>query len=185
MSDSQVVFEAGQWQLYEWLLLLCAFLIVLLAVFIGYFKPLDIFRWTMVLMVSFSLIWLCFLSRKEAMSVASLQTKGNHIEVLDGEFRYGNYRFTFLSKHGIDYREIMIDERSIKIYHSGYLPSNRCYRDLFSSNQFREHTRLRLLIYWHKHRYSYGSSDYTLMTPCIVRVEQLYDNSTVTLASRS
>ncbi len=182
MSYSQVVFEAGQWQLYEWLLLLCTFLIVLLAVLVSFFKPLDFFRWAMVLSVSFSLVWMCFQSRKEAMSVASLQTKGNHIEVLDGEFRYGNYRFTFLSKHGIDYREIMIDNRSIRLYHSGYLPSNRCYRDLFSSNQFGEHTHLRLLIYWHKHHYTYDAQDYSLMAPCIVRVEQLYDNSTVTLA---
>ncbi len=185
MSYSQVVFESGQWQFYEWLLVILAAAILLFALIIACFKPLDFFRWFMVLSVSSGLIWLCFQSRQEAIRMSSLQTKGNQIEVLDGEFRYGDYRFTFLAKHGIDYREISINDRLIKLYHSGYLPSNRCYRDLFNSNQFRERTRLRLQIYWYEHHYYYQSMPQVLRAPCIVRIEKIYDSPTITLASRN
>ncbi|QYK12504.1 hypothetical protein K0I63_17475 [Shewanella rhizosphaerae] len=183
MSYSSLVFEVGEWQLYELVLLCVGLGILLLSLLIGHWWPLGLWRWTLVLIVSGSLVTLCVQSRYQVSQLSDLLVRGGKLEVVEGNFHYGDYQFSNVAKHGIDYREISLDERAIKLYHSGYLPSARCYRALYTHNQFHPDAHLRLSIYWSEYHYTYRSNRYTLKAPCIVKVEQLFDHEGLALAA--
>lgn len=183
MSYSSLVFEVDNWQNYELILLGGGLGILLIAVLLSHWWSLGIWRWLMVLSMSGILIGLCVQSRYEVNQLSKLLVKGTGFEVIEGNFHYGDYQFSNVAQHGIDYREISLDERAIKLYHSGYLPSTRCYRALYAKNQFHPDAHLRLSIYWSEFQYTYRANTYTLKAPCIVKVEQLFEDEGLALAA--
>lgn len=183
MLNTDVAFEVGQWQTYELALLLSAVGLVLFWLGISLFKRRGVGSWVVVLSLSSGLITLCYFSRSDAMALQQLLLQGQQIEVVNGELNYGEYHFPYLAKHEIDYREIHLDKRTIKLYHSGHLPSTRCYRGLYSHNRLNTHSNVRLYIHWFDTPYKYRQQDYTLRAPCILKVEQLHDEARLTVAS--
>lgn len=101
------------------------------------------------------------------------------IEVVNGVFHHGKYQFTDITSDGLDYRELRLNKRVIKVYHSGYMYSARCYRQFFSSNKIANDSVLRMYIYWHEQNYSFKQQVHKLRTPCILKIEELVtDNDT-------
>lgn len=183
MLNTDVAFEVGQWQTYELALLLTAGAIVLFWLGVSLFKRRGIGSWIVVLSLSSGLITLCFFSRTDAMVLQQILLQGQKIEVVNGELNYGEYHFPYMAKHEIDYREIHLDKRTIKLYHSGHLPSARCYRGFYSHNLINANSSVRLYIHWFDSPYQYRQQDYILRAPCILKIEQLHDKARVAVAS--
>ncbi|GIU15828.1 hypothetical protein [Shewanella sp. MBTL60-007] len=172
MSTWVTAYEAGQWAEYELGLLLIAVFILLIWLLVCRFKSQGLLRWSLAIVSSVTLMGLCLTSRVDALQISSLLTTGKNIEVLNGEYRYGEYHFPHSSRYGIDFREIHIGERILKLYHSGYLKHSRCYRNFYNSNQFSDNIELRLYIYWYEYELSHKSARVRLKTPCILKIEQ-------------
>ncbi len=172
MSAWITAYEAGQWAHYELGLLLFAVVIVLIWLLICRFKAQGFLRGALAVICCVALSGLCLTSRVDALQISSLLTKGKNIEVLDGVYRYGEYRFPHHSPHGVDFREIYIGQRMLKLYHSGYLAHSRCYRSFYNSNQFSNNTELRLYIHWYEHELVYKRAKVVIKTPCILKIEQ-------------
>lgn len=172
MSPWVIAYEAGQWADYELALLLVLASTLLVWLLVCRFKPQGFLRWTLAVLCCVALTGLCLTSRVDALQISSLLTKGKNIEVLDGLYRYGEYHFPHHSAHGIDFREIHIGQRMLKLYHGGYLAHSRCYRDFYNSNRFSDNIELRLYIHWYKHELVYKREKVVIKTPCILKIEQ-------------
>lgn len=172
MSAWITAYEAGQWAHYELGLLLIAVSVLLIWLLVCHFKAQGFLRWSLAVFSCATLVGLCLTSRVDALQISSLLTKGKNIEVLDGVYRYGEYRFPHHSEHGIDFREIYIGQRMLKLYHGGYLAHSRCYRDFYNSNRFSDNTLLRLYIHWSEHELVYKRAKVVIKTPCILKIEQ-------------
>lgn len=165
-------YEASQWADYELALLFIILSILVIWFLLCWFKPQGFLRWSLAVICCIGLSGLCLTSRVDALQLSALLTKGQNIEVLDGRYRYGDYHFPHNSAHGVDFREIHIGQRILKLYHSGYMRHNRCYRDFYNSNQFADKAQLRLYIHWYEHELVHNSSKVVIKTPCILKIEQ-------------
>ncbi|MEZ9593846.1 hypothetical protein AB4298_04345 [Shewanella sp. 10N.261.52.F9] len=172
MSSWNTAFEAGQWADYELALLLMTTAILLIWLLICRFKPQGFIRCSVAVICCVVLSGLCLTSRVDALQLSSILSKGQNIEVLDGHYRYGEYHFPHNSAHGVDFREIHIGKRMLKLYHSGYLQHSRCYRDFYNSNHFGDNVQLRLYIHWYEHEFEHRSNKVVIKTPCILKIEQ-------------
>ncbi|MGS0675103.1 hypothetical protein [Shewanella sp. 0m-4] len=172
MAAWNTTYEAGQWADYELALLCISVSILLIWLLVSRFKPQGFIRWTFAIVSCVALSGLCLTSRVDALQLNSLLTKGRNIEVLDGQYRYGEYRFPHNSAHGVDFREIHIGQRMLKLYHGGYLEHSRCYRDFYNSNNFSDNIELRLYIHWYEHKFTHKSAKVVIKTPCILKIEQ-------------
>lgn len=177
MAYSGTAFEAGEWQLFELILAAGVAALIIFWLILTHFKKQGVISWSFVVLASAGMTSLCVHSRLNAMQLDSLLSQGKNIEIIDGEFHYGEYHFPYTAKHGIDYREISLDGRSIKLYHSGYLPNSRCYRDFYSDNHFADDVNLRLYIHWFESDYQYQKQTFKLKAPCIIKIEQLSTQS--------
>ncbi len=106
MASWITAYEAGQWADYELALLLITVSILLCWLLLCRFKPQRIIGWTFAVLSCVVLSGLCLTSRVDALQLNSLLTKGQNIEVLNGNYRYGEYHFPHNSAHGVDFREI-------------------------------------------------------------------------------
>ncbi|WP_108944702.1 hypothetical protein [Shewanella halifaxensis] len=172
MSSWSTAYEAGQWAQYELALLLMAAIILLFWLLLCYFKPQGFVGWTVAIVSCVTISGLCLASRVDALQLNSLLTNGRNIEVLNGNYRYGEYHFPHNSAHGVDFREIYIGQRRLKLYHSGYLQHSRCYRHFYNSNHFRDNVELRLYIHWYDHELTHKNTKVSIKTPCILKIEQ-------------
>ncbi|WP_299808689.1 hypothetical protein [uncultured Shewanella sp.] len=172
MSAWVIAYEAGQWADYELALLLVSASILLVWLLVCRLKPQGFLRCSLAVVCCVALTGLCLTSRVDALQISSLLTKGKNIEVLDGIYRYGEYRFPHHSANGIDFREIHIGQRLLKLYHGGYLAHSRCYRDFYNSNRFNDNIELRLYIHWYEHELVYKREKVVIKTPCILKIEQ-------------
>lgn len=166
-------FEVGAWQLFEIALVGGVAMLIISWLILTRFRRQGLMSWSVVIFLCFGMSTVCVQSRLNAMQLDSLLSNGQNIEIIDGAFHYGEYHFSNEAKHGIDYREISLDGRSIKLYHSGYLPSSKCYRALYSQSQFSENVNLRLYIHWYESEYLFKQQTYSLKAPCIIKIEQL------------
>ncbi|WOT05504.1 hypothetical protein [Shewanella youngdeokensis] len=165
-------FDAGQWANYELALLLVAVLIFVIWAVVCLCKPQGVARWVVAVFCCVLVSGVCLTSRVNALQISSILTKGQNIEVLDGSYQYGRYHFPYNSAHGVDFREIHIGERTLKLYHSGYLKHARCYRSFYNTNEFNDNAKLRLYIQWYEHELVHNNSIIKIKTPCILRIEQ-------------
>ncbi|GIU03401.1 hypothetical protein TUM4261_00720 [Shewanella sp. c952] len=173
MSYWVTSFDSSQWADYELALLMVAILILVIWICVCLFKPQGALRWTAAVLSCVVVSGVCLTSRVDALQLSSLLTKGQNIEVLDGSYRYGRYHFPHNSAHGVDFREIHIGGRILKLYHAGYLEHTRCYRSFYNSNEFDDNAQLRLYIHWYEHEIEHNSDTVKIRTPCILRIEQL------------
>ncbi|MCL1056672.1 hypothetical protein L2729_01545 [Shewanella gelidimarina] len=173
MSYWVTTFDASQWADYELALLMVAILILVIWLSVCLFKPQGAVRWIFAVLSCVVISGLCLTSRVDALQLSSLLNKGQNIEILDGSYHYGRYHFPHNSAHGVDFREIHIGERILKLYHSGYLQHTRCYRNFYNTNEFGDHAQLRLYIHWYEHEFIHKKDVITLKTPCILRIEAL------------
>ncbi|BAJ03847.1 signal peptidase II [Shewanella violacea] len=173
MTYSGTAFEAGEWQVFEIILAASVATIIIFWLILTHFKRQGFMSWCLVLLVSGGMTSLCVFSRLNAMQLESLLSLGKNIEIIDGKFHYGEYRFPYMAEHGIDYREISLDERTIKLYRSGYMPNTHCYRDFYSDNKFNENVKMRLYIHWFESNYKFQKQTYKLRAPCIIKIERL------------
>ncbi len=177
MTYSATAFEVGEWQLFELILAACVAVLIIFWLILTHFKHQGLLSWILLILVSAGMGSLCVHSRLDALQLNNLLTQGKNIEIIHGEFHYGEYHFPYMAKHGIDYREISLDDRIIKLYHSGYLPNSRCYRNFYSDNQFNDNENLRLYIYWFESDYEFQQHTYKLKAPCIIKIERLKPTS--------
>ncbi|MDB2386370.1 hypothetical protein N9W21_03395 [Shewanella sp.] len=173
MTHWITTFDSEQWLDYERALLLVVAIILAIWFCLCLFKPQGKLRWSLIILCCASFLGLCFISRVNALQLSSLLTQGRNIEILDGPYHYGRYHFPYTSAHGLDYRELRIGERVLKIYHSGYLMNARCYQRFFSSNEFKGHTQLRLYIHWNEREIAHKNAIIKINTPCILRIDSL------------
>ncbi|MCL1062732.1 hypothetical protein MK852_11365 [Shewanella benthica] len=173
MAYSGTAFEAGEWQLFELILAIGVAALIIFWLILTHFKRQGFLSWGLVILASAGMVSLCIHSRLNALQLDRLLSQGKSIEIIDGEFHYGEYHFPYMAEHGIDYREISLDDRVIKLYHSGYLPNARCYRDFYSDNHFDDNVNLRLYIHWFERDYQFQQQTYTLKAPCIIKIERL------------
>ncbi|QQX80684.1 hypothetical protein JK628_02060 [Shewanella sp. KX20019] len=172
MSYWVTIFDASQWADYELLLLMVAIVILVIWLSVCLFKPQGVMRWTFAVCSCAAISGLCLTSRVDALQLSLLLSKGQNIEVLDGSYRYGRYHFPHNSAYGVDFRDIHIGDRILKLYHSGYLQHPRCYRNFYNTNEFSDNAQLRLYIHWYEHEFRHKEDIIKLKTPCILRIEQ-------------
>lgn len=183
MAYSATAFEAGEWQVFELILAASATSLIIFWLILTRFKRQGFISWSLVLLACTGMTSLCVHNRLNAMQLDSLLSHGKSIEIIDGEFHYGAYHFPYTAKHGIDYREISLDGRIIKLYHSGYLPNSKCYRDFYSDNHFKDDVKLRLYIHWFDNNYQFKQQTFTLKVPCIIKIEQINRGGNIPLVS--
>ncbi|MEI6859881.1 MAG: hypothetical protein V5788_08895 [Shewanella sp.] len=177
MVYSATAFEVGEWQIFELILAIGVAAIIIFWLILTHFKFQGLLSWILLILVIGSMGSLCVHSRLDALMLDRLLTQGKNIEIIHGEFQYGEYYFPYKAKHGIDYREISLDDRVIKMYHSGYLPNTRCYRDFYSDNHFNDNVKLRLYIHWFESEYEFKQRTYKLKAPCIIKIERIKSTS--------
>ena len=183
MAYSGTAFEAGEWQLFELILSASVAALIIFWLILTHFKRQGFLSWGVVILASVGMGSLCVHSRLNALQLDSLLSQGKGIEIIDGEFRYGEYHFPYMAEHGIDYREISLDDRVIKLYHSGYLPNSRCYRDFYSDNHFNDDVNLRLYIHWFESDYEFQQKTYKLKAPRIIKIERLKATGNMSVAT--
>ncbi|MFT5790308.1 MAG: hypothetical protein ACI8SJ_002437 [Shewanella sp.] len=172
MSYWVTTFDANQWADYELALLMVAVSISVIWGTVCLFKPQGAIRWILAVFSCVVVSGVCLTSRVDALQLSSLLSKGQNIEILDGSYRYGRYHFPNNSAYGVDFRDIHIGDRILKLYHSGYLQHSRCYRSFYNTNEFSENAQLRLYIHWYEHEFIHKNDVIKLKTPCILRIEQ-------------
>lgn len=179
-----MVFSYEQWSLYEYLTIAVIFITLL-----GWFVAASIFDISALTALLFALISILIAS---TISISRMQVKQlentlqhfNKIEVIQGQLSYGPYVFPDQNELGIDYRKIYIGGQEIKLYHSGYLPSDKCFRGFYNSDNYLASQTIRLYIHWHE----YSVDDYNTMqkvlTPCIVKIDLLQQTNDLVVSSR-
>ncbi|QDO83232.1 hypothetical protein FM037_08315 [Shewanella psychropiezotolerans] len=164
------IFEASAWLQYERVLIILS--IFLISCTLLHYKYKRNIPWKI---MSLTAIFASALitSRISALEFDGMLANPKNIEIVNGLFHHGEYRFTDIASDSIDYREIRLSDRMIKLYHSGYMYSSRCYRKFFSSNSIEENSKLRMYIYWFEHDYIFNEKSHKLKTPCILKIEQV------------
>lgn len=135
------IFESSDWLQYERLLVILTSLFIICSIF--NYRNTKKFPWKILSLTAIAASTL-ITSRISALEFNSMLADLRNIEVINGLFHHGEYRFTDIASDSIDYREIRLNDRMIKLYHSGYMYSSRCYRKFFSSNNIAESSNLRM-----------------------------------------
>ncbi|SQH74028.1 conserved protein of unknown function [Shewanella benthica] len=185
MVYSGTAFAAGEWLLFEFILAIGVAALIIFWLILTHFKRQGFLSWGLVILASAGMVSLCIHSRLNALQLDRLLSQGKSIEIIHGEFHYGEYHFPYMAEHGMDYREISLDGRIIKLYQSGYLPNTHCYRDFYGDNHFDDNVNLRLYIHWFEREYQFQQQTYKLKAPCIIKIERLKATANISLATAS
>lgn len=167
----RLAFNAVQWTYYDLFLLITMIVIILFWMVIVRFKHPGILWWMTVGVVLFILGGGSYTSRVQALKLDQLLNNSREIEIIQGAFAYGDYYFPHSADYDVDYREISIGEKRLRLYPSDYLKSNRCYRKFYRHNTFQNVDYLRLHIYWYDYSLDYKGQSIGLKTPCILKIE--------------
>ncbi|MCL1127777.1 hypothetical protein [Shewanella surugensis] len=169
-----LAYDAVKWTYYDALLLITMIVIICFWGVIVRFKHPSILSWLVVGMGLVILGGVTYISRVQAFQLSQLLDSRLDVEIVQGPFEYGQYHFPYSADYGVDYREIMIGGKKLRLYHSGYLKNNRCYRQFYRSNTLQNASHLRLHIYWYDYYLEYKEQSINLRTPCILKIEAKY-----------
>lgn len=111
------------------------------------------------------------INRWQAETLHELLVTEDKIKIYEGELEYGDYVLPQDARHRISYREVSIGNEPFNFYHKRYQKDHSCFGPFYESD-YPEGSEVRIHVRWFPYRYVWDKKQYSVQTPCILKVER-------------